>query len=461
MHHTGPTLPPFGARLGWALAFILAGSAGCGRIGYESVEVLGDGGGPAGRLTTERDASDSPSSSQSDGGPASQSAGGAGNSGGESQASSPDASGGQPTVSDAGVGPVTPDTGPDASAPGAEGAEDGGAVVDPDALWVTTAEDENDSSASIDSPGSTGLSLREAIALASMQAGADRIRFSSEVQGAIVLDSVLVINQAQSGGVRIIGDGQAIDCSVARSTQICITIQTDDVTLEGLDLVNCPGRAVYFGSPGGALLDSQLIGCGKLHVGMPATGSRIIGNQLQSDGGDCIQAQASSAVENNHITGCYRGILLNASSQVRGNLIYGADIGISASTGSTGSTIDHNTLVDITGDAVLVASNSGSIALRNNVMASVGRGLGAGDSDFTQRDNNLYWDIGAEVCTMCTIAATSFEADPLFVNPGQRDYRPGSGSPLIDRGVNTMVDRNGAQSGLFNGSAPDIGYFEL
>jgi parallel beta-helix repeat protein len=45
------------------------------------------------------------------------------------------------------------------------------------------------------------------------------------------------------------------------------------------------------------------------------------------------------------------------------------------------------------------------------------------------------------------------QADPRFVNRWIHDYRPGIGSPAIDRGAAVLAD-------AFNGKAPDIGRFE-
>ena len=45
------------------------------------------------------------------------------------------------------------------------------------------------------------------------------------------------------------------------------------------------------------------------------------------------------------------------------------------------------------------------------------------------------------------------QADPRFVNRWIHDYRPGIGSPAIDRGAAVLTD-------AFNGAAPDIGRFE-
>ena len=52
---------------------------------------------------------------------------------------------------------------------------------------VTTLNDENDSGATVGSPGGDGLSLREAIALANDSAGRDNITFAADLEGTIQL----------------------------------------------------------------------------------------------------------------------------------------------------------------------------------------------------------------------------------------------------------------------------------
>src|SRR5258708_4367972 len=73
---------------------------------------------------------------------------------------------------------------------------------------VTTLLDENDPGATAASPGGTGLSLREAIALANANPGNDTIFFASGLSGATIrLSSTLAI----ADKIAIDGDSGASD----------------------------------------------------------------------------------------------------------------------------------------------------------------------------------------------------------------------------------------------------------
>jgi hypothetical protein len=47
------------------------------------------------------------------------------------------------------------------------------------------------------------------------------------------------------------------------------------------------------------------------------------------------------------------------------------------------------------------------------------------------------------------------------VNAAGDDFTLQSGSPAIDAGIPVGSDRNGAGAGDYNGTAPDLGYWEF
>ena len=99
---------------------------------------------------------------------------------------------------------------------------------------------------------------------------------------------------------------------------------------------------------------------------------------------------------------------------------------------------------------------------------------GRGDVPEKKKEGNWYWSENARAANAAGTAMTmqeyqkatrldrnSLSADPIFVAPGIRDYRPRSASPCINAGSSDYVsprDCNGQQRRT--GSRPTIGAFE-
>src|SRR5262245_10736087 len=91
---------------------------------------------------------------------------------------------------------------------------------------VTTLVDENDAGATVGSPGHTGLSLREAIALTNAGTGGDTINFAPNLSGTIRLaNGTLSISKA----VTIDGDGHIL---------ITGDVSDDDTTVGSSDVTD-------------------------------------------------------------------------------------------------------------------------------------------------------------------------------------------------------------------------------
>ncbi|MEL7466199.1 MAG: hypothetical protein AAFN79_19155 [Pseudomonadota bacterium] len=107
---------------------------------------------------------------------------------------------------------------------------------------VTTLDDENDSGATTANPGGTGLSLREAIALANAQAGADEIVFAPGLSGTITLSNgEFGVNSEISINGDIDGDLAAdvvIDADDASRHFQIDGPSGGDLTLAGLTMIN-------------------------------------------------------------------------------------------------------------------------------------------------------------------------------------------------------------------------------
>jgi hypothetical protein len=61
----------------------------------------------------------------------------------------------------------------------------------------------------------------------------------------------------------------------------------------------------------------------------------------------------------------------------------------------------------------------------------------------------------------CAVPALAVTTDPLLADAPSGDVTPLSGSPLIDAGDRTGVDKTGAVAGDFFGAEPDIGAVEV
>jgi hypothetical protein len=347
----------------------------------------------------------------------------------------------------------------DAAAGGAEGGLAVGAIL------VTTVVDELDANATPTSPGPPGLSLREAVAYAKAQAGADVIGFEA-LSGPVLLSSGLAIDDQDA--LVISGGGQAVDCSAIGNAQACVTVSANDVTIESLELDACPGKALLVDSTTSFRLESSTIqGCDGVQINSNVGSAVVRGNRVDSSSGDCFTVQAAAEMLDNEISNC-GGVAIKVSSTVaavgtvvRGNLIYLTDTGVLLGLNSDDSVVDHNTIGDASIDAINLAASVAGVFVRNNALVSSQHGLNGSDGQFAARSNNLYWSNSAADCSGCTVDASSLLSDPLFENEAARDYRPQPLSPLVDAGVDTGADRNGSAAGNFNGTAPDIGYYEL
>jgi hypothetical protein len=98
---------------------------------------------------------------------------------------------------------------------------------------------------------------------------------------------------------------------------------------------------------------------------------------------------------------------------------------------------------------------------RNNLFIGAdGYGVSGPDSAFSKLDHNLYYNDTAGNRSQGSLDATSLIGDPLFNDAPNFDYSLKVGSPAINKGFNLGVDRNGSSAGLYNGSAPDLGWLE-
>ncbi|MEO1613933.1 MAG: hypothetical protein AAFU55_16485, partial [Pseudomonadota bacterium] len=136
---------------------------------------------------------------------------------------------------------------------------------------VTTLADENDSGASVANPGGTGLSLREAVALANNAAGADTILFDQGLAGTIrlTLDEISITDDLTING------GEAFESNL-------ITISGDSL---GDDVLADGVTDLAASTAGGYLSDNTRIFTATADLTLQSliiTGGRTEGNSLFS-----------------------------------------------------------------------------------------------------------------------------------------------------------------------------------
>lgn len=321
------------------------------------------------------------------------------------QAQESDGDGGPPDARD-GDGGSTPDGGP---------MPDG---CDEVPLIVTTAADEDDAGEAPLPPHlGTGLSLREAIAIAGARVGLDCIQFSAPM--AITVDTELPPLEDPAGtaidggggvvitsagavpiGLRLVsGNNQVFNLEMS-GILVCIQVNGTGNLLRGLHLHDCSSRALVVAA---------------------AANQTVIGPCLMHDnGGTAIQAVGTTGLE---VVNC----TLTAN---RGD-------GIDATAGGTD----------------LLVENSISTENRDNGVA-VDPGAVAAIEYSALQGNRL------EDCLNCTLGEGSIASDPQFMDAVNDDYTLMTGSPAIDTGRVNGVDLNGGTAGDFNGLAPDMGGLE-
>ncbi|HET7540915.1 MAG TPA: right-handed parallel beta-helix repeat-containing protein [Polyangiaceae bacterium] len=354
-------------------------------------------------------------------------------------------------------------TGGKAGSGGTAGAGGGSGTggVDLVNLVVTTAADEADSGATPASPGQTGFSLREAITFANGQVGHQAITFDAAVT-TIGLKAPLPVVQETLD----IKGSVELDATANTQTSACLSVASSDVHLEALEIHHCQGEPVRFSSStstGNELKNSYIhdnkkavvvYGDGALVSGClitfsAAAGLDIYGSNAQLQANDV----AASLGTNYSIHDGANGASLLANVSIGG----GDGIGLGA---ITGITIWHSTIVD----SVYAGLNVGTatqVDARNNIFIGADTyGVRGADSAFTKLDHNLYFNNTSGNRNSGSLDATSVIGDPLFNDPTNFDYSLKVGSPAINKGADLGVDRNGSSSGLYNGSAPDIGWSE-
>jgi parallel beta-helix repeat protein len=136
-------------------------------------------------------------------------------------------------------------------------------------------------------------------------------------------------------------------------------------------------------------------------------------------GGSAITIERTRISNNFGVPG--DGIVLDGTSgaSVRGNLVYNVSRqGIRVEGGTTGTTIDFNTLYSNGGDQLHIDGAANDVVVRNNVVSqglAAGLVLRAGSS--ASCDHNLVWGQSGANWVGMTASPSSIDADPVFESP--------------------------------------------
>jgi hypothetical protein len=209
-------------------------------------------------------------------------------------------------------------------------------------------------------------------------------------------------------------------------------------------------------------------------------------NTLHDLGDDAIETDVTAAINlrvfHNHVDNVFSGFSVAPNYQGPEYILYNVITrtgrgGFKFSLSGTGETwICHNTLAgNVSGaPAVHPSGPYANMHFRNNVLVGNGAASVSDDSGESQTGNDFDFDViwtnypalfrwkGVNYSTIAALrSATGFEmngraGDPLFVNAAAGDYRLQAGSPGIDAGL-----RLPGINDTYQGSAPDIGAFEL
>jgi hypothetical protein len=363
---------------------------------------------------------------------------------------------------------------------------------------VTTLLDESDSGATVASPGGTGLSLREAIDLANVSAGADTINFAAALSGGtirltsalVVLDKLtidgdngaldadfpnILITGDVLGNDRLIGSLTDIAASQAAGTlgdNVSIISANAPLTLHGLALTG----GVTAGS-GGAIYAP---------AGLTLGGSVVSGNSAGVNGGAIWIGDASANVFSTSLVGnkagsvggAIAGIINGAATfsyaTISGNSAGGNGGAIALGTASlTNSTVTGNHAANVA-DGIAATD----VTLRNSIV--LGNGATNSDEVFGTLHllggnivgTNVYQgttDIGDTTAADVFLALDSTTGGGRVTYDGgwtpQIDLQDATTNPAIDASDNSVATFwqpfDFAAVPNLNGSPRDLGAFEL
>ena len=330
-------------------------------------------------------------------------------------------------------------------------------------LVVTTAQDENDSGATVQNPGGTGLSLREAINIANASAGMQAIGFIGPMT--ISLASGLPA-LSDAAGAKIVGQpGVMLDGGGITGNQTCLQLNSTKNELHYLQVANCPSWAV------GIYAASNRMAHCYLHdnkIGVQANGTDTVvgpGNRFEGKAQEALRLGAAVQVLGNVFVRNQTGIYLMqgaSGSVISGNFFLSqSQAGVGSATNASGLKFWHNTFDGNGASGLNLPNQVNLVEVRNNLFTGNSPfGIEGGAATFSALDHNGFYGNATADCSECVPGEGTVVADPRYLDRATEDLRLAPQSPMIDRGADLGLDVNGPADGYFNGPAPDIGAWE-
>lgn len=327
---------------------------------------------------------------------------------------------------------------------------------------VTIADDESDPGATPAAPGGAGFSLREALAWADATAGEQVVVLPAPLVAAVRSP----LRLSASTRTVVVGGG-TVDCAGVTGGAACLAVGGGPHWLLHLEVVGAQGTAVSLAGAGARLSDSKVHGSG---VGVDAAGAdSVVGPaaEVYANGtGVALSAARAQLVDSVVRQQTGAGVAARAggvSAQVVGNRVFdngGQGVDVAGQAGQARlwfNTIHGN------GQGVRVSPAAGGVDVRDNVITgNLGWGLDAAAASLGAVDANDLFGNALGGCRQCgSLGAAALAVDPLYVEVALRDLRPGVLSPVIDRGLDLGVDRDGVAPGTFLGLGFDLGAYEI
>ena len=327
------------------------------------------------------------------------------------------------------------------------------------AFIVNTSADTNDGSCDLlgQGIGNKDCTLREAINAANALAGDDTITFS--VSGPIILTSTLPNITAAGGALTMDGTGQNLTISGNSLVQVALVDAGALLTLKHLTIAN--GNA---GSDGGGINNS-----GTLTV----TNSAFSGNSAGTHGGGINNSGTLTVTyttfSGNSATSGFGGGIINGgtatitNSTFSGNSATGG-LGGGINNGGGTLTITNSTFSGNSASTGGVIYNSGTVTLRNTIVANSTSG-GNCFGTITNGGNNIDDNTS---CGWGAVSGSMSSTNPLLgalANNGgpTQTMKLLPTSPAIDAGMNTdcpATDQRGVTRPQPVGGNCDIGAYE-
>lgn len=266
--------------------------------------------------------------------------------------------------------------------------------------------------------------------------------------------------------VTIIGSGNTVDGSALHGNADCLIIAASNVLISSLDFYRCVSHPISILNGG----DNHIMNCtfrdnADSIACSSGTGNNTFGPNNELTGvieiGIESYCPGDQIIHNTIYYPGNVGIAVSADSiAIFGDLCVGGVGGILLGNFATNCTVWHNTIIK-TEYAAINAGPGATFEMWNNIFAFNSTWGVANSSEAITSNNNNLWsnNIGGD-CNNCTLGAEAVTSDPLFVDRINDNHSLQSTSPAINAGAESSWNVNGSSAGLFNGSAPDIGYSE-